>query len=189
MHIKPATSSLSSSRHSATSAGASLGSTPAFCGSAPVLTWMKRESRLPWRCISSATARAIFSRSIEWMASNSSTASFVLLDCSGPMRCNSTSGNSAFSAGHLALASCTRFSPNRRWPACRTGTIAGASNVLETAISLHVRRLALCPARGNREPRFDLPEPACGVIRHLQRLAHAQCRLDPFVALRLITPR
>jgi len=53
----------------------------------------------------------------------------------------------------------------------------------------HVGGIALCPARDNGEPRFDLPEPACGVIRHLQRLAHAQCRLDPFVALRLITPR
>src|SRR5262249_19672131 len=36
-------------------------------------------------------------------------------------------------AGHLAFASCTRFSPNTRWPAAITGSIASAANVLEIA--------------------------------------------------------
>jgi len=37
------------------------------------------------------------------------------------------------SAGHFAFASCTRFSPNTRWPAAITGSIASAPNVLEIA--------------------------------------------------------
>src|SRR6266705_6585409 len=40
------------------------------------------------------------------------------------------------SAGHFALASCTRFSPNTRWPAAITGSIAAASNVFDTATSV-----------------------------------------------------
>ena len=35
------------------------------------------------------TTRAIFGRSMEWMTSNSATASLALLDCSGPIRCSS----------------------------------------------------------------------------------------------------
>ena len=42
----------------------------------------------------------------------------------------------AVSAGHLAFASCTRFSPNTRWPAAITGSIASASNVFEIATSV-----------------------------------------------------
>src|SRR5262249_49126746 len=39
-------------------------------------------------------------------------------------------------AGHLALASCTRFSPNTAWPAAITGAITSTSKVLDTAIKV-----------------------------------------------------
>src|SRR5438876_12375244 len=42
----------------------------------------------------------------------------------------------AMSGGHLALASCTRFSPKTRWPAAITGSIASAPKVFDTAISV-----------------------------------------------------
>ena len=42
------------------------------------------------------------------------------------------------SGGHLALASWTRFSPNTRWPAAMTGSMASAPKVLETATSVTV---------------------------------------------------
>src|ERR1700730_16037095 len=42
------------------------------------------------------------------------------------------------SGGHLALASWTRFSPNTRWPAAMTGSIASAPNVFEIATSVTV---------------------------------------------------
>ena len=67
------------------------------------------------------------------MASNSATASLALLDCSGPIRCSAKPGCCAISGGHLPLASCTRFSPNTRWPAAITGSIASAAKVFDTA--------------------------------------------------------
>src|SRR5688572_10927700 len=134
MHIRPAMSSSSSSRHRRSNPPVSLGMTPAFWGSSPVLTSMKSCKRRPWRAISSATARAIFGRSMVWMASKRVTASFALLDCSDPIRCSSTPGVRSFSAGHLAFASCTRFSPNRRWPASSTGTMCSGPKILVTAI-------------------------------------------------------
>jgi hypothetical protein len=45
-------------------------------------------------------------------------------------------GVASISAGHLASASCTRFSPNTRWPASISGWIASAPWVLEMAISV-----------------------------------------------------
>src|SRR5581483_11921294 len=45
-------------------------------------------------------------------------------------------GYNAFSGGHFALASCTRFSPNERWPAASTGRIAASPWVLVTATSV-----------------------------------------------------
>lgn len=42
----------------------------------------------------------------------------------------------AISGGHLAFASCTRFSPNTRWPLTITGSIASAGNVFDTATSV-----------------------------------------------------
>ena len=40
------------------------------------------------------------------------------------------------SGGHLAFASCTRFSPNTRWPAAITGSIASAPKVFDTATNV-----------------------------------------------------
>jgi hypothetical protein len=53
-----------------------------------------------------ASSAAIFSRSTVSTTSNRATASFALLDCSGPIRRSSMSGNSVFSAGllHAVLA-------------------------------------------------------------------------------------
>ena len=42
--------------------------------------------------ISLANASQMLGRSTEWMASNSATASFALLDCSGPIRCSARPG-------------------------------------------------------------------------------------------------
>src|SRR5687767_7643483 len=77
----------------------------------------------------------MLARSTEWIASNKATASFALFDCNGPIKCNSMPGVAAMMPGHLALASCTRFSPKRRCPTAKTGAIASAPKVFETAIS------------------------------------------------------
>src|SRR6516225_1877718 len=42
----------------------------------------------------------------------------------------------SLSCGHFALASCTRFSPNTRWPCTITGSIASAPNVFAIATSV-----------------------------------------------------
>src|ERR1700732_4291890 len=69
------------------------------------------------------------------MTKNSATASFALLDCSGPIKCKTIPGKADINPGHLALASCTRFSPKTRCPAAIIGVIASAPKVLDTAIS------------------------------------------------------
>src|SRR5258707_5524162 len=100
------------------------------------------------------------------MASNSATASFALLDCSGPIRCNARPGQADINPGHFALASCTRFSPNTRWPASITGVIATASKVLETAISVTDAgsRRASLQARAISCSTLESPFGRCGVI-------------------------
>ena len=70
--------------------------------------WRRTAPPPPWPC---------------WIAAGRSDAARV-------PACFSSSG------GHLALASCTRFSPNTRWPASITGSIASAPNVFDTAISV-----------------------------------------------------
>src|SRR5437899_6078719 len=97
---------------------------------------MNNSGRLFCELISFANASQMLGRSTEWMASNSATASFALLDCNGPIRCNAIPGQADTSAGHFAFASCTRFSPNTRCPASMTGEMAAASNVFDTAISV-----------------------------------------------------
>ena len=67
------------------------------------------------------------------MASKRATASATLLVCSGPIRCSSISGKALRSAGHLPAASCTRFSPKRRWPASSVGMMSAAPLVFDTA--------------------------------------------------------
>ena len=112
----------------------------------------------PCRAISLASSAAILSRSTVSMTSNSATACLALLDCSGPIRCSSMSGNSALSAGHLPSASCTRFSPKTRWPASSSGRIAGASKVLETATSVDRARRAAGRLFGGGDLRLHLAE-------------------------------
>src|SRR6185436_16409191 len=113
---------------------------------------MNNSGRLFWELISLANASQMLGRSTEWMASNSATASFALLDCSGPIRCTAMPGQAETNSGHFALASCTRFSPNTRCPASIMGEMAVASNVFDTAISVteaRSRRASLharCPA-------------------------------------------
>src|SRR5260370_31307937 len=100
------------------------------------------------------------------MASNSATASFALLDCSGPIRCSAIPGEADINPGHFALASCTRFSPNTRCPAAMTGAIASASNVWEPAISVTEERSrrACSQARAMSCSTVDSPFGKCGVI-------------------------
>src|SRR3546814_9221057 len=58
------------------------------------------------------------------------------------MRCRRRSGWAAFSAGNLALASCTRFSPNTVCPAANAVSTAAAGWVLLTAT-----RVTACASR------------------------------------------
>ncbi len=67
------------------------------------------------------------------------------------------------SAGHFALASCTRFSPNTRWPAAITGSMASAANVFDTATSVTPRRIARAP-RGRRARSPSAPPPGRLVV-------------------------
>ena len=117
----------------------------------------------PCLAISLASASHRLGRSTEWIASNSATASFALLDCSGPIRCSSIPGCAPRSAGHFALASCTRFSPNTRWPAAITGSIASAPKVFDTAISVTEAGSRLASAR-RRDLATDGGKPL-GCIR------------------------
>src|SRR6185369_4364000 len=85
--------------------------------------------------LSMALARAVTSegRSTEWMQSNRATASSALLDWSWPTRWSSIAPCASRRAGHLACASCTRFSPKTRWPAAISGAMASGPCVLLTA--------------------------------------------------------
>ena len=76
-------------------------------------------------------------RSTEWITSNSATASFALLDCSGPIRCNSTPGQARHQRRPFRLALPARgFRRTRAARASITGEMAVASNVFDTAISV-----------------------------------------------------
>ena len=162
-----------------TNAAVSRGSMPAFCGSVAGIDLDESFGlrscfcASPWRA-----SAAIFSRSTVSMTSNSATASFALLDCSGPIRCSSTSAKSSRSAGHLACASCTRFSPKTRWPASSTGRMSSASKVLDTATSVTDPRVrpasafAAAASSAARSPALDrghrlviCPVSRCGIPR------------------------
>ena len=136
MHIRPAMSKPYFSRHSLMRASACSGSTPAFCGSAPVLTCTNRSGCFPAFWISFANASQILGRSTEWIASNKAKASFALLDCSGPIRCSAMSGCRSRIAGHLPFDSCTRFSPKVFWPSATACSTASPPKVLLTAINV-----------------------------------------------------
>jgi len=108
----------SSARASAINASASRGMTPAFCGSSPVFTWMKRSGHCPNSCARRAMVFASFGRSSVWIASANSIACRALLVCSGPIKCRTMSSYCPRKSGHLPAASCTLFSPKNRCP-CR----------------------------------------------------------------------
>src|SRR6478736_1045027 len=74
------------------------------------------------------------------------------------------SGWRALSAGHFALASCTRFSPNTRCPAAITGAIASTPNIFEIATRVTVAgsRCASAQARA-----ISLRTSASGVFEIL----------------------
>ena len=104
-----------------------------------------------------------------WMASNSSTASLALLDCSGPMRCSSTPGNCAlqrrpFALGLLHAVLAEDADGRRR----STGTISGRLEGLGDGDQLHVARHRARPrARPWRCCASISAEPPCGVVRRL----------------------
>ena len=97
-------------------ASASPGTTPAFCGSAPVLTSMKQGGRRPWRSISRASASARRGRSTVSIASKSAHRVARLVGLQRADEVEAQIGLRSCSAGYFASASCTRFSPKRRWP-------------------------------------------------------------------------
>ena len=112
------------------------GSTPAFCGSSPVLTWTNRSGRRPCRAISFASAAAdAAGRACGWRRTGHRLLRLVGLQRPDQMQLEA--GMALPSAGHLASASCTWFSPNTRWPAAITGTIASAAKVLDTGDEGH----------------------------------------------------
>src|SRR5580704_11649628 len=159
MHIRPEIARPCRSRQAARKASISCGATPAFCGSAPILTSAKRRGRRPWRAISLASAAARLSRSTEWMASNRATASLALLDCNGPTRCSSRPPWRARSGGHFSFASCTRFSPKIRCPAPMTGSTASGAYVFATAtkVTLSASRPASRQARAISARTASIP--------------------------------
>ena len=157
-HISPTIGRSSRSRQSRTKASAASGMTPDFCGSSPVLTSIRHGSRRPVRSISRAKAIARRGRSTVSITSNKATASLTLLVCNGPIRCRARSGNDRRSAGYFASASCTRFSPNSRWPAASASRIAAAGWVLLTATS------AVLPG-GRPAPRAAASTRACTAAR------------------------
>src|SRR4051794_26158447 len=67
------------------------------------------------------------------MTSNSLTASFALLVCRWPMRCQRTAPRTS---GFFSRASCTRFSPTSAMPTSIASSTADAGKVFETATSV-----------------------------------------------------
>ena len=75
------------------------------------------------------------------------------------------------SAGHFALASCTRFSPNTRWPAAITGTIASGPKVLLTATRVTGRAGRPCA----RPLRSTASRVVCRTSISMSAHGHAAC--------------
>ena len=68
------------------------------------------------------------------ITSKTSSAVLILLDCRGPIKCNSIFLYFFFKGNHLLEASCTLFSPKIKCPSVIKGSIFSEGNVLETAI-------------------------------------------------------
>ena len=90
-------------RQAARKASRASGSTPAFCGSRPVLTWTKSVGQAPRACTAWLSLRARLSRSRLWMASKSSSARASLFDCSGPTRWSAGAGEAGAERGPAAF--------------------------------------------------------------------------------------
>src|SRR6185312_13344826 len=93
------------------------------------------------------------------------------------MRCNSRSGNSAFNCGNLPWASCTRFSPNRRWPAVMASRTPASLTVLLTATNLvcgagFIAAFRAASMRARMAARFS------GMLMTAGKLARAAVRLN-----------
>ena len=108
----------SSSRQRATKPSASPAAMPAFCASSPVLTWTKSRRRLPCFCdlVGQLPRRACRGRRV-WIDVEERHRLARLVGLQRPDQMQLEPGYAARSAGHLPLASCTRFSPNTRCPA------------------------------------------------------------------------
>ena len=140
--------------------------TPAFCGSLPVFTSTKSVGRpsLPRDLLGERARRACRGRAY----GSRRRAPRPRAPCwsgAGRSDADARSGWRSRSGGHFASASCTRFSPNSRCPAARTGTIASAPKVFDTAISVippgsRPARRAAAAIRA-----LNLRQPLCG-IRH-----------------------
>jgi len=86
--------------------------------------------------------------------------------------------------GHLALASCTRFSPKVRWPAAITGSIACASNVLDTATRVTVAR----SRRASRQARAISSRTAASPVSAICVLTHDEKFDVPLLRAAVRTP-
>src|SRR5690606_33816832 len=81
-----------------------------------------------------ARASASLTRSSVSITSNRARASAALLVCNGPIRRSSSPGVRSRRPAQWACPSCTRFSPNTRWPAASAASSASAGWVLLTAV-------------------------------------------------------
>ena len=100
-------------------ASASCGATPAFCGSSPVLSWTNSSTSAfcDGSSLPSASAQAV---AIDRMDGVEQRHRFLgLVGLQRPDQMQLGAGIARRSAGHFALASCTRFSPKTRCPACQ----------------------------------------------------------------------
>ena len=173
MHMSPLTSSPRSSRHSFSKSASSPGFTPAFCGSSPVLTCTNSSGRRPCRAISCAIARAIFGRSMEWIASNNSTASRALFDCNGPIRCSATSGKGA-QRRPLRLRLLHAVFPEHAMARLQHGDDHLRIERLRHDDELHRRRVAARARSRRGDPRPHASEPPRR--RRLDRLRASHAR-------------
>ena len=126
-----------------------VGATPAFCGSSPVLT-STNKLRSARRCAADFRRQRVGELAAGRASRSRRTGRARRAPCwsatarSGAARCPETR---PADRGHFPCASCTRFSPNTRWPASSTGRIASAPWPLLTATSRVSPAGATAPVR------------------------------------------
>ena len=169
MHMRPAMASPWTSRQSRRKASAASGAIPAFCGSRPVFTCTKSCSGLALllHFRGQRLRRSSGDRRCGWHR----TAAPPRPPCwTGAGRSGAVRDRARRScrAGHLALASCTRFSPKTRWPASmHRAMMSGASKVLLTAISVTLAGRPAGRLGGRGDPvqrRSSDPRGPCGKL-------------------------